>query len=241
VSESSWSLPARLLASAAIGFHLLAITGLVLGVQTGPWVIPDGAGTAHAPEFASQLFRATEGYRNALQLVENYRFPTNTRPEAAHRLEIRMKDKDGKDLPKILLPDADSLLPTWHRELLVAQVVADYKTLDPPEGEKIPPPGQAVPTVAYWRRSEDGTYATLARVPEHLLPRSEDLVAPSDFALTVVRSLARFAAKEYGAAKAEVVLISRPTFGAVTLMPAFSSGLQADDFDAVEFRFGEAP
>jgi hypothetical protein len=230
-----------LLASLLLVVHFAAIAGLVLGVQTGPWVIPDGAGTAHAPEFAAQLSRATQPYREALQLVENYRFPTNSRPEAAHRLEIRLKDKDGKDLPKVLLPNPKSLLPTWHRELLVAQAAAEYKTLDPPEGEKIPPPGQAVPTVAYWKRSEDGTHALLTRVAEHLLPRTEDNVAPSDYALTLVRSLGRYAKKKYGAASAEVVIISRPTFGAVTLMPEFSRGLQADDFDAVEFRFGENP
>jgi hypothetical protein len=236
-----WSWMGRLVASALIVFHLAAIAGLVLAVKTGPWVIPDGAGEAHPPAFALRLAEMTEGYRDAIQLVENYRFPTNTRPEAAHRVQILLKGEDGKDLPKITIPDAGVLLPSWHRQLLVADVVAQYQALEPPEGEKIPPPGQAVPTAAYWKRSEDGTYANLTRVPEHLLPRNEELVAPTDYALTVVRSLMRYAKKKYGASRAEVVLVSRPTFGAVTLMPDFSRGFQADDFDAVEFRFGESP
>ncbi|MBY0586801.1 hypothetical protein K2X85_06470 [bacterium] len=239
--SAGWGVFARAIASVMIVFHLTALLGLVLAVRTGPWVIPDGAGEAHAPLFASRISDWTESYRDALQLVENYRFPTNARPEAAHRVEILMKDADGKELPKVTLPSEKTMLPAWHRQLLLTDVVAQYQALAPPEGEKIPPPGQAVPTVAYWKRSEDGTYAELARVAEHLLPRNEDLVAPTDYALTAVRSLTRYAKKKYGADKVQVVLVSRPTFGAVTLMPNFAQSFQADDFDAVEFRFGDSP
>jgi hypothetical protein len=249
VDSQRWPLAARLAASLLILFHLGSLAGLVLYSETGPWVTADGSGNAHPPFFAGQLFNfrfPKNGpialdmslYRQALRLTEDYRFPSNRRPEAAHRLQIHIRDEAGKTTQTLHFPDPDAWLGTRDLQQLIAHTVADYKSLEPIEGERIPPPGQTVPMAEYWQRTQDGSAANLRRVPEHLLPRNQQLVTPTRLADLAQKSLRRWAIAKTGGADAEVVIVSKPTFGAVTLMPEYARNIDPEDFTPVQFHFG---
>lgn len=239
--SAEWPIWLRLIVSLLIIVHLSALAGLVLSTETGPWVVPDGVGTAHRPFFAEKLFNSTRDYRSTLGLTEDYRFSSNAPPEAASRFEIRLKDDQGKVVETIPFPNPDSWPAERHRQELMAQVLAEYMTVEPIEGELIPAPGQAPNMKEYWRRSEDGSTATLQSVPEHLLPRDQELVAPTNYAQILATSLARKGKAQTDAASAEVVLLRKPTFGPVVVMPALGRTINADDFDSVEFYFGGKP
>lgn len=233
-----WPRSARAVASALILMHLLGLLGLVLSNTSGPWVTPDGEGIAHEPYFARQIYDRYRSYLYALKLDENYQFVSNLRPEAARRIRINVTKTDGTK-ESTVEPAPGSWPARRHHWNLLASVVAAYNEVTTPEGERIPPPGQAAPTAQYWRRNESGTAAGLVTVPEHLLPRNEALVAPTPFAKITADSIERHAKRSFGGQDAEVVLIRKPYFGAVVVMAdrpeLLEDGLA--DFDAVEFSF----
>lgn len=242
-ARAGWPMPVRVIASLLLLFHLVALAALGLASESGPWVFPDEDGNAHPPFFAQKLFASTRQYRQALHLIEDYRFASNELSLADHRIEIRCTPKESAEGETLKFPDPGALPGTRHRQSLIARVLADYKPLEPPAGEKIPPPGQRPNVATYWMRTEDGSSASLVRVPEHLLPRDQALVAPTDYSMILARSLARHAALRTKKDKAEVVLISKPTYGPILVMPEFTQRLNVEpaDFESVNFNFGTTP
>lgn len=243
-TPAGWPLPLRLLVSVAIIFHLAALAGLVLSTRTGPWAMPDGdIGIAHAPFFAERIFDSTRGYRQALRLTEDYRFSSNLRPDSDNQVEIRLKDKDGKVIKTVLLPQSNSWLGSYQREQLIANLLSKNEAVDAPEGEKIPPPGQQVPMASYWKAQGSNKLWKLEITPEHLLPREEEMARPTDLSVILAKSLARHAQKKYGGESADVALRSKQSFGALLVAPAGQGvpNLNAEDFDPIEFVFGSTP
>ena len=243
-SPTGWPFALRAVASVIIIFHLAALLGLVLSTRTGPWAMPDGdIGIAHAPVFAERIFDSTRDYRRALRLTEDYRFSSNIRQDADHRIEIRLKDKDGKITKTIQLPDPNAWPGAYQREHLIASLLSKNEAVDAPAGEKIPPPGQQVPMADYWKPLESGKLWKLETTPEHLLPRDDELARPADLSKILAKSLARHATKKYGGESADVALKSKQTFGALLVAPpvAGTPKPEPQDFDPIEFVFGSTP
>lgn len=238
--SSGWPIWLKLIVAPLIAFHLATLVGLVLSSQSGPWVFPFGEDKAHEPFFAAKLYEATYGYLDLLRLQDDYHFPTHRANKGtAQRLEVRLKDGSGKEIRTIRLPDPNASPWTRHRQQLLVDIIADYQAISPPEGESIPPPGAKVPMVQYWK-SAGPRSMQLKSIEQHLLPRDEELHAPTPYARTAVQSLAQALVKQTGAKTAEIVWHSKPYVGAVALMKDRPKS-NADEFQEYSANFGDLP
>ncbi|HZV07509.1 MAG TPA: hypothetical protein VE999_20660 [Gemmataceae bacterium] len=210
-----------LVGSAAILYHLAAITLPILDMKSGPWP----GGLAEAPAFAHSLRDISTVHGRYLRIAHSYEFPSN-RPSdlPGVEFEVRLKDAKGNVIQTLHFPDPHANLWVRQRQDLLARNLAPDQPLEPPRAEILAAPGQKLPTVSFWALpNELGPNAgnpPVSSFPEntplHLqtmeynnVPRYRQLMRPTDLALVLERSYARYLCRKYNAASAEVLRHTR--------------------------------
>jgi hypothetical protein len=154
VTQSGWPLWAKLVAVPVILWHIAAILAMVLSTESGPW--PEGY--AHPPLFATKAYERVSQYLDPLRLQDDYRFSSNVKPDDDFRLEFQLKDEQGHDLGIVQLPDPKASRATQHRQKLVAEILRNPIFLQPRAGEYIPPEGETIPMVKYWKSLDERSF-----------------------------------------------------------------------------------
>jgi hypothetical protein len=199
----------KLVASAAVAFHLTAVLALALSAPSGPWLTAVGPSPALGPQFAVVVSSVTtDHYLKHLRMTHNYHFATD-RPEIVGvYFEARLKDAKGEPIRTVRFPEASANPWLRHRESVLALGLGNDQPIQARPGEVIAAPKQNVSQVTYWDNSK-GSVLRLETVPEHLLPRDRQISRPSEWALLLGRSYSRYLCRQYGAASAEIVRHSR--------------------------------
>lgn len=223
VSLSSGALPRWLVlaGSAAILYHLIAITLPILDMKSGPWP----GGLAEAPAFAHALSGLSTVHGKYLRVTHSYDFPSN-RPSDLPGVvfEVRLRDGKGNVFGTLHFPDPQANRWVRQRQDLLARNLAPDQPLDQPRAEILAAPGQKVPTVSFWALPDElgsnfgkssaagfpeNTPLHLQTVDYNTVPRSRQLMKPLDWAMVLQRSYARYLCRKYNAASAEVLRHTR--------------------------------
>jgi hypothetical protein len=209
--------------SAFLLFHLGAVGVNALAAPSGPWPTPEGPNMSTPPLFAFLIHESvTLPYLRTLKMTHNAHFTSNRPGPSAVAFTVRLEDADGNELKTLRIPDPNAAPWLKHRQELLARALADDLNVPPPQGETIPAPGHEVPMVSLWEPVENRKLI-LRKVPEHLVPRDRPVMKPSDWSLLLARSYARHLCREHGAARAELVRLTRdPVSPAVLFLPANS-------------------
>jgi hypothetical protein len=226
--------------SVVIAAHLLAVGALVLAAPSGPWFVPQAGipDMALPPQFAAAVNDVTApNYLFHVKLIHNYHFASNRTGLPGATLTVRVKDRNGKVLKTLKLPDENANPWIRHRQELLARALADDVPQMPPEGVRLAAVGGKEREVKIWM-PESETTLRLHTLPEHKLhrvlhdlreqkklPPNENLARPSDWALLLAHSYARHLCHEYDAAKAELIRTTQmPVSPAVLMLPGPQSG-----------------
>lgn len=229
--------------SAAILYHLVAITLPVLDVKSGPWP----GGLAEAPAFAHSASGLSKVHAQIFRVVHSYEFPTN-RPSDLPGVEfdVRLRDTDGKVIQTLHFPDPKANFWVRQRQDLLARNLAPDQQLESPGAELLAPPGQEIPKVSFWSLPEEFDPAAakpgdkpelhLRTVEYNAVPRNRQLMKPTDWALVLYRSYARYLCRKYGAASAEVLRHTREPVSPAVL---FGNELPPNALEDLVASFGE--
>lgn len=218
--------------SVAIGFHLTAITvGALLG-EGPPWTM-DGM-PSPPPQFALSLDNVTGSYRRATKFTHNYHFLSN-RPEIGIKFEVRLADKDGKELGTFQFPDKTANTWVHQRQLLLAQNLGNDPQVTPPQSEEIAAPNQGAQVEQIWEQGENRKLV-IKSVPRHLVPRDHPVFQPSEWSMLVARSYVRYLCRLHGAASGEISRIHQDPIPPMVLSTDFQAGGVDDAMTSV---FGE--
>jgi hypothetical protein len=253
-SASGGALPRWLVVagSAAIVFHLAAITIPILDMPSGPWWMPEGRRQMPPPEFAHAASGLTAVHADYLRLTHGYHLDSDIPGDIPGvQFEVRLRDKDGTLTETLNFPDPQANPWVRHRQELLARYLAPDLPIQPPQSEVIPAPGQQVTLISVWARpGEDFSGADeapttpdgklpleLRAVPQHRIPRppmGRAVMGPPDLALVMVRSYSRYLCRSRGAASAEIV---RHTREPVSYSVLVNNG--TPDLDEVIANFGK--
>jgi hypothetical protein len=249
-SPSGGALPRWLvlIGTAAVLYHLTAITLAILDMKSGPW--PDGL--AEAPAFAHSLRGLSTVHGKYLRVAHSYDFPSN-RPSDLPGVEfdVRLRDARGNVLQTLHFPDPQANFWVRQRQELLARNLAPDQPLEPPRAEILAAPGQKVPTLSLWALPEE--FAASAgnpvangfpeKVALHLqtvdvnnVPRNRQLMKPLDWALVLERSYARYLCRKYQAASAEVLRHTREPVAPAVL---FGNEIPPNALEDLVASFGE--
>lgn len=203
----------RFAASVLIAGHLIAVLSLVLAANSGPWPVDDGYGFASSPHFAQGIYAKLSGYMNALKLTNNYHFTENDVANVhqngfAAEFDVRLRDKEGKEITTLRFPDRSALPIVRHRQSILAAGLNSDEIVEPRPGEFVPAPDQPIRSVRVWENTDNRT-GKLGTMQEHLIPRDRPVAGPSDLAMILSRSYARYLCRENNAASAEIVRYTR--------------------------------
>jgi len=234
-----------LVGSAVILFHLAAITIPVLDMKSGPWP----GGVADAPAFAHSASDLAMVHGQYLRVAHSYDFVSN-RPSdlPGVQFEVRLKDADGRVFNTVRFPDFNANLWVRQRQEILARNLAPDQPLAPPGAELLPAPGQEVPTVSFWAMPNEfgpvgsapgngeKVQLSLQTVDYNHLPRNRQLMRPTEWALVLERSYARYLCRKYGAVSAEVVRYTREP---VTPAVLFDNGTPPNVLEELVASFGE--
>jgi hypothetical protein len=237
-SDSPRALPrgVKLLASAAIVFHLTAIFALALGAPSGPWNTAFGPSPALGPQFAQAVGGfTTNQYLKYLRMTHNYHFATSRPETVGVFFEVVLKDDKGGIVRTLKFPEPSANPWVRHRQQLLALGLGNDQPIQARPGEVIAAPKHQANTVTFWDNSK-GTVLQLETVPEHLLPREKNISRPSEWSLLLARSYARFQIRQHGAASAEVLRHSRDTVRPELM---FQEQAPAAPFTTLISNFGE--
>jgi hypothetical protein len=228
-----------ILGSTAIALHLVAILALVIAAPSGIWFTPFGPDMASPPQFAQSAYDiAVPYYLQQLKMTHNYHFTTNRVSLPAVKFEVRLKDEKGDVIDTLQFPDADANFWVRHRQSLLARGLGDDQPVPPQMGESVPAAGQQVRSVQIWKMVEgQGRSLYLDKVPEHLVPRDQMVLRPSDLSLVMANSYARYLCRKYGASSVEIVRRSQDPIPPAVLMNEPPAGA----FDELIANFGEFP
>jgi hypothetical protein len=196
--------------SCLIVAHFLAIGTLVLAAPSGPWPTNFGSSPAPGPSFATAINEATSRYYlRPLHMANDYHFVTNVPTMPAVFFEVRLKDETGKVVKTVKLPDANANFHVRHRQQLLAQALGTDLAVQPPQGERVLPPGQSFATFQIWEGNPGDPVLRLVKKSEIELPRDRPLSRPSDWSLILAQAYARYLCRQHGAASAEIIRHSR--------------------------------
>ncbi|HTU23549.1 MAG TPA: hypothetical protein VMG10_36270 [Gemmataceae bacterium] len=232
--------------SAAILFHLAAITLSVLDMRSGPWP----SGYAEAPAFAHSARALSTLHGRYLRVVHSYDFPSNRPGDLPGvEFEVRLKDVDGKVLQTLHFPDPKANFWVRQRQELLARNLAPDQPLEPPGAELLAPPGQKIPTVSFWTLPDEfdrgagqppagnaKVQLLLRTVDYNHVPRNRQLMKPTDWALVLQRSYARYLCRKYGAVSAEVLRHTREPVSPAVL---FGNPMPPNALQDLVASFGE--
>ncbi len=237
--------------SAVILFHLTAIIIPVLDVPSGPWFGQDPRGDA--PKFAESVRDWSSLHAEYFRVAHSFHFvsdqPANT---PGVEFEVLLKDEQGNLLKTLHYPDPNANVWVQHRQAVLASALAPDSPVQPPGSEVIPPAGAQIPTVTIWmlppeRKAEDPPVTELSDghkielwvkdEKQHLLPRNRGMLyQPSELAQVLVRSYARYLCRTHGAARAEVVRLTRENIPPFAL---FGRDTPPDAYHELVATFGE--
>jgi hypothetical protein len=223
--------------SALIAFHLGAVILWVLAAPSGPWPMLEGPNMATPPQFAFSLSRPVRDYLKLIKMTHNYHFLTNRPGNPSAYLEVRLKDEAGNELATVKFPQDEANFWVRHRQSVLVGWFTDDIPVPPPQSEVVAAPGQQVPTLAIWD-SVGPRQLQLKTVPQHLVPRGQPVYRPSEEALLLARSYARYLCRRHGAASAEVVRHSREPIHPIVL---FTHSPEPGAVDDLISDFGELP
>ncbi|MBM3999363.1 MAG: hypothetical protein FJ297_07470 [Planctomycetes bacterium] len=208
--ESVQEVPAWIAVSGTVCIlgHFIAVIAVALAAPSGPWPSPAGGGMSTPPQFAYSLAGAYPvRYLHAVGMLNSYHFLLNRPALPGAAFEVRLKDASGNVTQVVTVPSAESGYLVGHREGILARALADDQPVEPPQGEVIAAPGQAVPSTRIWEM--EGGELVLRDVAQHLIPRDRPVFRPSERSLLLARSFARYALRRHGGASAEVVRHTR--------------------------------
>jgi hypothetical protein len=248
ISPTTGALPRWLVlvGSAAIVYHLAAITLPVLDMKSGPWP----GDFAEAPAFAHSASALSALHGKYLRVVHSYDFPSNRPGDLPGvEFEVRLKDADGNLVQTLHFPDRNANRWVRQRQELLARNLAPDLPLDTPGAELLAAPGQKVPTVSFWTLpNELGASAGkpsfnngkaqlyLRTVEYNQVPRNRELMKPTDWALLLQRSYARYLCRKYGAASAEILRHTREPVSPAVL---FGNEMPPNTLEDLVASFGE--
>lgn len=236
--------------SAAILFHLAAVIVPILDSPSGPWPTPTGRTMDDPPAFAHAVGGLADWHAQYLRLSHNYHFIFNRPGDApAVKMEVRLRDDAGNLIRTLTFPDPQANPWVRHRQELLVRALAPDLPAPTPGQEFIAAPGQKPPTATVWLTPEDhipdatapdSSDATiqlrLAVIPQHLVPRSHEVMRPSDWSILLAHSYARYLCRENGAATAEIIRISREPVSPGVL---FGNEPSPEAFEELVASFGE--
>jgi hypothetical protein len=197
------------LGSVVIVGHLAAVVILVLAAPSGPWPSPMGPNMAQPPAFA-QLINgySTMGYLRPLKMTHTYHFASNRPAVPGVFFEVNLKDDKGEVVKTVKFPEEGANFWVRHRQLQLAQRLADDQPVEAPQGDKIPAPNQKVPTVDIWEGVGEMKLA-IRSTPEHLVPRDRPVMRPSAWSVMLAHAYVRHLCRKYGAASGELIRHTR--------------------------------
>jgi hypothetical protein len=202
---------AVLAGSVLIVLHLGTVAVHVVAAPSGPWPGMDGNEPAPPPQFAVLAEENVAApYLTQLKLTHNYHFASNRASVPGAYLEFRFQDRQGDVLKTIQFPDPNASASVRRRQALALRWFIDDRPLQPPQGEKIPAPGEKIPDVLTWKQVEgEMRQLELMPVSEILIDRNRPVVGPTEWSMVVLRSFTRHLCRVHGADSAEVVRKSR--------------------------------
>ena len=237
--------------SAAIIFHLAAVIVPILDSPSGPWPTPAGRTMDDPPAFVHAVSGVADWHAQYLRLSHNYHFVFNRPGDApAVKMEVRLRDDAGALIRTLTFPDPQANPWVRHRQDLLVRALAPDLPVPAPGQEFIAAPGQKPPTATVWLTPEDGIpdgtpsadvvdpkiQLRLATIPQHLVPRGREVMRPSDWSILLAHSYARRLCREYGAATAEIIRISREPVSPGVL---FGGETPPEAFEELTASFGE--
>lgn len=194
--------------SAVIAVHLLMVVIGAAAAASGPW--PE-TGMVGPPQLAISLYdNFAQEYLQCVKMTHNYHFATNRPHIPGNSFEVRLKDKEGREIATVQFPEDNANPWVRHRQELLALWLADDQAVQLRMGEKVAAPNQEPPAVQYWEEQRrEKAYEPLVRTlqtkPEHLVDRERGMpLRPSERSLILARSYLRFLCRKHGAASAEM-------------------------------------
>jgi hypothetical protein len=202
---------AVLAGSLLIVFHLGTVAIHVVAAPSGPWPGMEGSEPAPPPQFSVLADENVAApYLTRLKMTHNYHFPSNRASAPGAELEFRLCDEEGEVFKTVTFPDPKASAAVRRRQALALRWFTDDRAIQPPQGEKIPPPGGKIPEVATWDDVEgEMRKLNLTWVPEIEVKRNRPVFGPTEWSLVVLRSFVRYLCQVHGADNAEVVRTSR--------------------------------
>jgi hypothetical protein len=222
--------------SIAVVFHLGAVGVHALAVQSGPWADNDGMPIA-SPLLASRMNEMIGAdYLRYLRLGLVYHEYANKNPAwPGVYLEFRLKDKEGKDIKTVRIPDEDANWAVRHRQAMLTLVFGDDRQITPRQTEMIPAPGQTVPVYQVWEMEKG--QLRIQKMDENRIPRDHPVFGPTEAMFVLAQSYSRYLCETHGAAKAELIRhFQRPIRPYV-----LTEDVPARAFDEIISNFGEFP
>ena len=168
-----------------------------------------------APTFATTMQPVVSPYLNLIRMTHDYRFPNLWPERFVCKFEVLLRDKDGKELPKITCPSENAVANVQLRQGLLAQRLWRNFRIEP-QAIQIAAPGSKPLTLPYWKQIDQGNMV-LDRIQQSLTLNGQ-YIRPSDSSITFARSFGEFAAKQADAKSAEVVRIMRKMTWPSTLL-----------------------
>jgi hypothetical protein len=187
------------------------------------------------PKFAEKLDEAaTTAYLQPLHMTHNYHFIGNRVDSPGVAFEVRLKDANGQTIKLLKFPSQGANPWVRQRHAMLAQQLGDDEPVQPPPGEVIPAPGEKMRKKTVWEPSGDDLQ--MREIDENLVPKNRPVYGPRAWSMIVARSYMRHLCREYGAASAELMRLSRQP-----IMPEmlFVPEPPEDTFKTLTSHFGE--
>jgi hypothetical protein len=224
--------------SVLIVLHLGAVLIWVLATPSGPWWSPEGPDMYSPPQFAFSLGQPAFEYLRLIKLTHSYHFPTSRHQDFAAYLEVRLKDAQGNEVARVKFPEDGANCAVRHRQATLVNWFTGDMGVMPPNGEVIPAPGQKAPTVDIWDETSPRE-GHLKTIPLHVLrDRPGPAMRPSDVAVLLAHSYARYLCRTHGATSAEVIRHAKPALPPFAMYPDFNG---AGGFEEFTSDFGDWP
>jgi hypothetical protein len=218
--------------------HLLALAVQVLAAPSGPWASNFGVGPATEPQFARSLCNVLAPlFLTPIKMADNYHDPANRPGSPSAYFEVLLKDRDGKALKTVRIPEEGANAWIRHRQTLLAQALTNDEPIEPRGGEVIAAPNQQATLVSFWEIA-DNRNLKLRTVPEHLVPRDRQVFKPSAWSQTLARSYVRYLCRTHGAATGELI---RHTREAIPPAMMYQDEAPQGAFEELASSFGETP
>jgi len=191
---------------------------------------------APPPAFALAIAKTTtQDYLRPLKMTHTYHFATNRPGVPGVFFEVNLKDDKGEVIKTVRIPDESANFWVRHRQMQLAQRLADDQPVEERRGEEIPAPNQAVKTMDIWDGVGEMKLA-IRTVPVHLVPRDRPVMRPSAWSVMLARSYVRHLCRKHGAASGELIRHTREALPPNLLT---MDELPAGTFAELTSNFGE--